>query len=73
MRNRSAAKTFRLLLGASIVAAGLAILMASLYSRLSGTPLWPGLILIVTLSAGVMIMKAGVHPPRNMVLADRTD
>ncbi|MEJ7933277.1 hypothetical protein WG907_03285 [Sphingobium sp. AN558] len=71
MRYGSAAKTFRLLLGASIVVAGLAILMASLYSRFSGAPMSPAVIVLLVFAAGVMVTTAGARPSGRIGLADR--
>lgn len=51
--------TLRLLMGASIVAAGIAVLLTLLYLRVTGTPLKPAMILFATFGVGLIVILAG--------------
>ncbi|MHA6768037.1 hypothetical protein [Sphingobium ummariense] len=55
----SAARTFRLLVGISIVVAGVSIALTLFYLWLSGAPMRPAVILVAIFGVGLTVLVAG--------------
>lgn len=58
-RRGGAAKTFRLLIGVSIVAAGAAVALTLTYLWLTGAPMRPAVVAVAIFGVGLTVLVAG--------------